>query len=95
MLMATCPPDSSSFRLLTPTRRLLRNNLIHLSGEDLEPAPQQLVLNRQLAHLVSLFDFFLVVGLVMPRLLGLLQFPESLVCRSGIRCMLRIACQAG
>ena len=72
MLLAT--------RLLSPFhRRLLRNNLVHLTGEHLEPVPQQIVLNRQLAHLIGLFDFPLVLGLILPCLLSLLYFPESLV----------------
>ena len=62
----------------------MRDNLIHLTGEDLESVPQQIILDRQLAHLVSLFDLLLAFGLVLPRLLSLLYLPEALICRSYI-----------
>ena len=62
----------------------MRDNLIHLTGEDLESVPQQIILDRQLAHLVSLFDFLLAFGLVLPRLLSLLYLPEALICRSYV-----------
>ena len=47
-----------------PARRLLHDYLIHLLREHFQPISEQVILNRQLAHLVGLFDFLLTLGLI-------------------------------